>query len=139
MMYVYIDIRMSTLCASVRCSCASSLTYHAPYHANTRGLSVRGYFVPYQQGIQRLQRRKTMRVALKMISTNRPVGEGCVMCKLVPRKNVPPSPNLLDCQCPYVRGLCGCGSPPDKLRKAEGTTLERAPTAFTHASSSPAN
>ena len=138
MIYVYIDIRMSALCASVCCSCASLLTYHAPHHTNTRGLSVGGYFVPYQQGILRLQRQKTMRVALKMISTNRPVGEG-VMCKLVPRKNVPPSPNLLDCQCLYVHGLCGCGLLPDKLRKAEGTTLERAPTAFTHASSSPAN
>ena len=48
-------------------------------------------------------------------------GKGCVMCKLDPHKNVPPSPNILDCHCLYV-----CGSPPEELRKAEDTTLERA-------------
>ena len=48
---------MSTHCASGHCSCTSLLANdRAPSCANTRGLSIGGSFMPYQQGIQRLQR-----------------------------------------------------------------------------------
>ena len=95
------------LCASGHYSCTSSLDYqHAPYCGNTRGLPVGGYFVPYQQGIQHLQRRRTMRVAVKTISNNSSAGKGVSRAIWTPRKTSP-GPNLLDCQCLYVRNCVG--------------------------------
>ena len=59
------------------------------YRANTRGLPIGGYFVPYQQGIQCLQRWRPMHVALKMISTNKSVVKGASHANWTPVKRPP--------------------------------------------------